>query len=201
MLGRSARLACDACFTAIIDLAICWVCGGIVWRESDCVSLGWCFWHKACYGCLFCGNRAVVRGPSIADLFRPDNDDDDGDDSDGDGVEAEDENGKLTRTGHRWAGRTKKALEVDEVPLCRQCLAEMERGGHLPDAEAMVQRAIGTTERSDGGLSRMRWEARSASVDPAAEKTQRQRPGERQAAVVCAPFFLCLSLGCATAPY
>ena len=24
-------------------------------RGDEAVSLGWCFWHRACFGCLVCG--------------------------------------------------------------------------------------------------------------------------------------------------
>lgn len=60
ILGRSARLACDQCAAAIVKLSICWVCGEMICRGDDCVSFGWCFWHRACYSCLLCGNRGVV---------------------------------------------------------------------------------------------------------------------------------------------
>lgn len=59
ILGRCARLACGACHTAILDLSICWVCGELIVRNSECVSFGWCFWHRACFGCLLYGSRPV----------------------------------------------------------------------------------------------------------------------------------------------
>jgi hypothetical protein len=40
LLGRAARLVCDACHAALISLSICWVCGGVVYRSAECVSLG-----------------------------------------------------------------------------------------------------------------------------------------------------------------
>ena len=41
VLGRTApRLACAACHAAVLDLAICWVCGELVFRGDECVSLG-----------------------------------------------------------------------------------------------------------------------------------------------------------------
>ncbi|KAK1779268.1 hypothetical protein QBC45DRAFT_486040, partial [Copromyces sp. CBS 386.78] len=55
------RPACPPCYRAIIDLSIYWVCGEVVFRGEECVSLGWCFWHRACYGCLLCGSKRVVR--------------------------------------------------------------------------------------------------------------------------------------------
>lgn len=92
VVGRSARLACQPCYAALLDLAVCWVCGEVVFRGDECVSLGWCFWHRACYGCLMCGDRRVVEGFSLEQIFN-------GQDAEGSG------------------GR-----EVDEVPLCARCV-------------------------------------------------------------------------------
>ncbi|PQK12321.1 hypothetical protein BB8028_0003g09380 [Beauveria bassiana] len=60
ILGHSARLACSQCASAIIKLSICWVCGEMICRGDDCISFGWCFWHRACYSCLLCGNREII---------------------------------------------------------------------------------------------------------------------------------------------
>ncbi|KAK7924103.1 hypothetical protein PG985_006157 [Apiospora marii] len=62
VLGRAARLTCEACYNAIIDLAICWVCGEIVCRGDD---------------------RRVTQGTRVEELFLLDDDGDDG----GDGEE------------------------------------------------------------------------------------------------------------------
>ncbi|KAK2009186.1 hypothetical protein LZ32DRAFT_631078 [Colletotrichum eremochloae] len=35
VIGHEARLTCSACHAALIDLAICWVCGEIVYRGDD----------------------------------------------------------------------------------------------------------------------------------------------------------------------
>lgn len=32
------------------------------------MSLGWCFWHGDCYGCLLCGSRVIYRGVKVRDL-------------------------------------------------------------------------------------------------------------------------------------
>ncbi|GKT53361.1 mediator of RNA polymerase II transcription [Colletotrichum tofieldiae] len=40
VVGHEARLTCSPCHAALIDLAICWVCGEIVYRGDECVSLG-----------------------------------------------------------------------------------------------------------------------------------------------------------------
>lgn len=83
VVGRSARLACAPCHAALLDLAVCWACGEVVCRGDECVSLGWCFWHRACYGCLLCGSRGLCRGVRVEDLFR----------GDGDGEEEEEQGG------------------------------------------------------------------------------------------------------------
>ena len=62
VLGRSARLTCADCHTTILNLSICWVCGEMIFRGADCVSFGWCFWHRACFGCLLCGSRKLCAG-------------------------------------------------------------------------------------------------------------------------------------------
>lgn len=66
ILGRSARLACSPCASAIVKLSICWVCGEMICRGDDCVSFGWCFWHRACYSCLLCGSRSLAGTSSSA---------------------------------------------------------------------------------------------------------------------------------------
>ncbi|PFH62633.1 hypothetical protein XA68_12707 [Ophiocordyceps unilateralis] len=68
VLGRSARLACEPCHSALLNLSICWVCGEMIVRGDECVSLGWCFWHRACYGCLLCGCRRVCSGVPPSDV-------------------------------------------------------------------------------------------------------------------------------------
>jgi hypothetical protein len=55
VLGREARIACETCWRSVLDISICWVCGEIVVRGEEVVSLGWCFWHRGCFGCLICG--------------------------------------------------------------------------------------------------------------------------------------------------
>ncbi|KAH6606825.1 hypothetical protein Trco_005978 [Trichoderma cornu-damae] len=68
VLGHTCRLACHSCSASILDLSICWICGEIVFREEECVSLGWCFWHRSCYGCLLCGSRAIRVRAKAGDL-------------------------------------------------------------------------------------------------------------------------------------
>ncbi|KAK7225531.1 hypothetical protein V2G26_013534 [Clonostachys chloroleuca] len=100
ILGRSARLACKACCTTLLDLSIYWVCGELIFRGEDCVSFGWCFWHKACYGCLLCGNRLVHRGVKIPALFAG---------------EPKQKNGR--------------GKELTEAPICAPCMVDSEVDG------------------------------------------------------------------------
>merc|ERR1712225_136038 len=60
LLGSSARIVCKPCWRAVLDLSICWVCGECIVRGDEVVSLGWCFWHRGCFGCLLCGTRLDV---------------------------------------------------------------------------------------------------------------------------------------------
>ncbi|KAI1653182.1 hypothetical protein F4813DRAFT_383483 [Daldinia decipiens] len=124
-LGRSARLTCESCY-----------------RGLESVSLGWCFWHRACYGCLFCGSRLVVIGPTIAELFVDDDDDDD--DGDDDRV-ANSRGGDVVGTGR----------EITEVPICANCAVECEVD--CEDRRAFVRNALCRVDKSDGGMAGMRW--------------------------------------------
>ncbi|RGP67775.1 hypothetical protein FLONG3_8394 [Fusarium longipes] len=40
IIGRSARLACIACHAALLKLAICWVCGELVFRDDEAIYQG-----------------------------------------------------------------------------------------------------------------------------------------------------------------
>jgi hypothetical protein len=53
-VGATSRISCETCWRAILDLSICWVCGEMVLRGDHLISLGWCFWHLACFSCLLC---------------------------------------------------------------------------------------------------------------------------------------------------
>ncbi|KAI1175822.1 hypothetical protein F4777DRAFT_578608 [Nemania sp. FL0916] len=152
ILGPSARLTCATCFRGLIDLAVCWACGSVVCRGDECVSLGWCFWHRACYGCLFCGCRRVVTAPGVGEMF----DDEDGDDED----EGEGEIGReweWERERERGRG---KGREIVQIPLCANCLVQCERD----DAETLLKKALDRIDLADGGLSRLRWKAMQANA-------------------------------------
>ncbi|OBT90258.1 hypothetical protein VE02_01231 [Pseudogymnoascus sp. 03VT05] len=68
-LGTESRICCPSCYEQILNLAICWVCGEVVVRSEEAVSLGWCFWHRHCFGCLICGERLrIVEGEGELDV-------------------------------------------------------------------------------------------------------------------------------------
>ncbi|KAF4457486.1 hypothetical protein F53441_536 [Fusarium austroafricanum] len=136
IIGRSARLACPTCHAALLNLAICWVCGELIFRGDECVSFGWCFWHRACYGCLLYGSRAIYQGVPVQDLFT-DRGVDDG-----------------TREG--CGGR-----EVSEVPLCAACVVEVEVD-EVKEESIVVNRGLRRVEKVDAGLTRKRWEAKNS---------------------------------------
>lgn len=138
VVGRHSRLACQLCYNALIDLAICWVCGEIVFRGDECVSLGWCFWHRACYGCLICGDKRVVKGVKLQELFEDDD-------------EEEEETVETTRS-----------KELDAVPLCINCVVEI--GQDDIDDQYVIPMALKETGKFDSGLSRQRWEAKQQAT-------------------------------------
>ena len=169
VVGRAARLACAACYAALLDLAICWVCGEVVYRGDECVSLGWCFWHRACYGCLLCGSRAVCQGVRVAELFRDGDDDTDGggdgdQDCDkivhGDGMTDGDGAAEVPADGRPGCSLGR---EITTPPLCAGCLVETEMDEL--DRGAVVHKALQRMDRRDGGLARRRWEAQHGA-DP-----------------------------------
>ena len=121
-----------------------------MYRGADCVSLGWCFWHRGCYGCVFCGDRRLVRGVGVSDLFEEDDDGSEGEDQYTRGRAAEDGEDGIESRG--------RAREVDEVPLCAHCAVDLEKKG--AGGDDVVQMALTAAETRDGGLAMMRWTAR-----------------------------------------
>ncbi|KND88012.1 hypothetical protein TOPH_07389, partial [Tolypocladium ophioglossoides CBS 100239] len=128
VLGRCARLACTACYAMLLDLSICWVCGEMIFRGDECVSFGWCFWHRACYGCLLCGSRMICAGVPVRALF-------------------EDVVG--------LAEGAARGREVMAPPLCAMCMVDVEVDGL--SEEAVVQKGLRRVEAVDGGVTRKRW--------------------------------------------
>ncbi|PHH88382.1 hypothetical protein CDD83_7615 [Cordyceps sp. RAO-2017] len=142
VLGRSARLACGPCHDAILDLSICWVCGEMVLRGDECVSFGWCFWHRACFGCLLCGSPRVCTALP-------------GERGEGEG---EGEGGEATRDDAApgsAAASPSPGPEVTEPPLCAACLVEVEADGL--GREGVVRKGLRRIGAVDGGLTQRRW--------------------------------------------
>ncbi|TLD31006.1 hypothetical protein PspLS_02013 [Pyricularia sp. CBS 133598] len=131
VVGESARLTCEGCYRALIDLAVCWKCGELVYRGDACVSLGWCFWHRVCFGCLFCGGKTSAR-----------------EQWGGCGGEGD---WREEPGGGRGA-----AVELDEIPLCQHCLLNMAGDG--AEEDKIVRLALGSARQGDVELIRARYE-------------------------------------------
>ncbi|KAM7219885.1 hypothetical protein V8F06_004740 [Rhypophila decipiens] len=119
------------------------VCGEVVVRGDECVSLGWCFWHRACYGCLLCGNKLVAQGLGLEKLFT-------------DEKTADNDARTAANNGKRvWPG-TEKGREIDQIPLCANCAAEVE--ADQLDEKSVVQKGLRRIDQTDDGMCRRRWE-------------------------------------------
>lgn len=135
-------------------MAVCWVCGEVVFRGDECVSLGWCFWHRSCYGCLMCGDRRIVEGSTLSEIF--------------DERLREKEKEEVEHDGGR------SAKEIDEIPLCSSCAEEVGRDRCSQTGEEakstvsheLTSMALERVDKFDGGLSRRRWEARQRHEQP-----------------------------------
>lgn len=147
ILGRSVRIACESCYNTVLDLAICWVCGEVVYRGEECVSLGWCFWHRGCYGCLFCGSKRVANGPSLKELFED--------------AEVYVVMDPAQSNTNKSPDSLTTAKEIDGIPMCANCMVGVEDDSQ----ETVVQKAIRRVDRTDSGLSRQRWERAATAVN------------------------------------
>ncbi|KAI1879691.1 hypothetical protein JX265_002645 [Neoarthrinium moseri] len=126
------------------DRHVFWaVCGEVIYRGAECVSLGWCFWHRACYGCLFCGSRRIAKGAHVEDVYR---------DNDGGNDAPHTTPGAYTGDAVRGLDNA-KAKEILDIPLCANCVVETE----ADDNGTVVQKALRRIDKADGGLSRDRW--------------------------------------------
>ncbi|ESZ98061.1 hypothetical protein SBOR_1592 [Sclerotinia borealis F-4128] len=138
VLGRSSRIVCHQCWRAVLDLSICWVCGECIVRGDEVVSLGWCFWHRACFGCLLCG---VSLGEGVLKDFERE--------GDGDGEGDEGDEGSD-------GGNARKGTELDKIPLCEWCETETKIKGF--GEKKVLERGLENVTKSDGGLTRCRLE-------------------------------------------
>lgn len=125
------------------------MCGEVIFRGEECVSLGWCFWHRACYGCLLYGSKLVVTAPTLADLF----DDDNKNVATG---------SRESRDGDDVGFGLRAGREITEVPTCANCLLGCETDS--TDQKTIVHNALRRVDRADGGLARKRWEKKDGQV-------------------------------------
>lgn len=126
------------------------------------MSLGWCFWHRACYGCLLCGSRLVVAGPKLAELF-----------DDGDRVAVGAGDGDVGLGNGR---------EIAEIPACANCVV----GSRIDktNQQNVVQNVLRRVDRIDGGMARQRWEKRNGQVSRQAVGEIKRIPSRRNSAAI-----------------
>jgi hypothetical protein len=158
LLGKD-RIVCCACYENVLDLSICWVCGEIIVRDEEVVSLGWCFWHLGCFGCLLCGFGLEAR--KFVDI------------GGSDGMEVQ--------------GMSRKGWELERVPLCRVCEVETtgdSREAVLERGVEVVSKSDGGLGRERLrrlGMKGRKSEIRVIGMTRASEKAvgEKQMKGER----------------------
>jgi len=150
VLGSASRIVCYPCWKAILDLSVCWVCGEYIVRGDEVISLGWCFWHRSCFGCLVCGSPLSL--PDVKDLSAW---------------------GSAWchwvggQNGKKGSGRT--GIELESVPLCRVCEREMEK----EEEGTVLEKGLQNVSGFDGGLSRERLDMTTHEEDERrAERTR-----------------------------
>jgi hypothetical protein len=146
------------------------VCGECIVRGDEVVSLGWCFWHRACFGCLVCG----------AGLCVPKGVEDEGDEGEGGEV------GEVMGNGGQWGsweherGKGRRrclGVELEEIPLCNVC--SIETAGE--SRNQVLQRGIEMVSKFDGGLSRDRLKMLSEDGDDLRVEERRRLQSPRRA--------------------
>lgn len=125
-------------------------------RGEEVVSLGWCFWHWGCFGCLLCGVKLNVE-----DNYEEEKN------TIGGLKDLEDERWKRKRT--KLVG-----VELDQVPLCSVCKAETTG----EDTVSVLKRGLETVSRFDCGLSRDRIKMLSESRAAGDSRSRKNVLGE-----------------------
>lgn len=128
------------------------------------MSLGWCFWHRGCFGCLVCGTKLDVPATVAGGICSED---------EGNDAEKEEKLGKWDGSEDgAGAGVTQSArcigVELEDIPMCTVC--EVETAGESPDR--VLERGLDTVTKSDGGLSRCRLDMLSEAKDPTVRSSQ-----------------------------
>ena len=133
-------------------------------RGDEVVSLGWCFWHRVCFGCLVCGSAlSVPKGVDGSGVIG------------GNGMVEKsggglvgDVMGNKGQWGHWEDGRNQKrgkgrctGVELEDVPLCKVC--SVETAGKSPGQ--VLQRSVELVSSFDGGISRDRLKMLSGDGD------------------------------------
>lgn len=63
-VGKRPRVVCRECWRWMWNISICWSCGEVVFRKTDAVGFGWCWWHWSCFSCLVC-SVSVLRSEKL----------------------------------------------------------------------------------------------------------------------------------------
>lgn len=142
-------------------------------RGEDVVSLGWCFWHKGCFGCLLCGtglNPPLDDQKCQEELQRIDNDPN---------GSAEIDYGYIDWPG--WGrNHRRRGVELQSIPLCSLCENATE-GLYKRKTLGM---GLTNVARNDGGLSSSRLDIvrKKGSKDKAQlpQKAKALTGGQRQ---------------------
>lgn len=132
-------------------------------RGDEVVSLGWCFWHRACFGCLLCGYSLEVPRSACC--------------RDGPATEDGGEvmgGWKHDEAGGRQSQSRQSAVELTHVPLCGNCEAEVEG----ESGQSVLEKGLDNVTRRDGGLSRDRL---SRQVEQAEQTDVARRGGDARA--------------------
>lgn len=125
------------------------MCGECIVRGDEVVSLGWCFWHRGCFGCLICS--AKLDAPVPREQIKQERRWKSLDGSEGDG---HGEMGIARRKG-KCLG-----VQLEEIPLCMKC--EDETSGACESV--VLRRGLDNVTKYDGGLGRSRIERLSESI-------------------------------------
>ena len=112
-------------------------------RGDEVVSLGWCFWHRGCFGCLVCGTKV--------DLPHSENSGDDG---------------MRKREWGRWDGSHEERMrgvgvELESIPMCDVCGNDTDGTGRY----GVLKKGLETVPKFDGGLSQDRLDILSDERD------------------------------------
>ena len=122
----------------------------MVGRGEEVVSLGWCFWHRGCFGCLLCGTHLDPPELESEEEALEEGGDDD--------LAHKLEKGEVKDCSGNAAiidqqsRKSSRGVELANIPLCTWCENATES---MQDKEVLENGLVNVT-RKDGGLSRSR---------------------------------------------